>query len=533
MFFRVILCLFLFAATAYSRPAYPPPTRTGAPDVTIAVSADGQTVAIARSSGGGAKRYGRIELWNTRKGELQRTITGFDGPIWSMAFSKDGKSVITISTEYRDSKIQSSVKKASETVRAELKWWDTQSGEFVKRLPLGEEGIWRVEAGWSPAGDVLALVEHYGRGHYASIQDREDRGPFNDRPVISRWVNLEDVYLRLLDMQSGERRMKVENGDQTYYDQVTQLGRMAHPVFSKDGKLLAAVSSDDVHVWNVESGKRLQTIRKLNGIPKAIAFSPDARLIAVATAKSGWPSDSDITLREVSTSKEVNRLRGKNDSVSCLRFILEGRALLIGSLQYGAAIAMGTVKFWDLRENRFGKYDVHEGKAVSSLVHLPDRQAVLLQSGTEVEIRDVKTWNVLRTFEPPADDELEKTRHSRFVVSPNRAEAVGFSSDGITVSADLPGEGIRVWDRRTGGVRNRIPRQISDEVTATSSSGDFIAEATAKEVRLVNVVSGVHTIVPLRMPNQVSAIGLSRDGRSLVTADDVGYIRIWDVSSGQ
>ncbi|HET9787552.1 MAG TPA: hypothetical protein VFP47_10485, partial [Pyrinomonadaceae bacterium] len=81
MFFHLILCLFLFAVTASSRPVDQPKARTKAPDVTIAVSADGQIIAIARSSGGGEKRYARVELWNTRKGELQRTITGFDGPI--------------------------------------------------------------------------------------------------------------------------------------------------------------------------------------------------------------------------------------------------------------------------------------------------------------------------------------------------------------------------------------------------------------------------------------------------------------------
>lgn len=531
MFFRVILYLFLFTVTSYSLPVYPPTPTTNAPDVTIAVSADGQTVAIARSSGGGAKRYARVELWNTGNGELQRTITGFDGPIWSMTFSKDGKSIITISTSYGDSKIQSSVKKQSETVSAELTWWDTQSGAFVKRLPLGEEGVWRIEASWSPSDDLLALVEHYGRGHYASI---EDRGPFSEPTVSSRWVDAQDLYLRLLDARSGERRVKVEGGDQSYYGRVTQLGRMAHPAFSMDGKLLAAVSGDDVHVWNVDSGKKLRTIRKLTGTPKAIAFSPDGRLVAVATVNSRWPvADSDITLRELSTGKEVNKLRGKNDFILCLRFVLEGRALLIGSLQYGASIAMGTVKFWDLRENRLGKYDVREGKAVSSLVHLPDRRAVVLQAGSDVEIRDVKTWKVLHAFEPTSDDELEKTRHSRFLLSPSRADAVGFSSDGMTVSAELPGEGIRTWDRRTGGVRTRIPRPVSDEVTARSSSGDFIAEATAKEVRLVNLGSGVQTVVPMQMPNRVSAIGLSRDGRSLATADDVGDIRIWDLSSGQ
>lgn len=243
--------------------------------------------------------------------------------------------------------------------------------------------------------------------------------------------------------------------------------------------------------------------------------------------------ESDITLRDVSTGKEVNRLKGRNDSVSSLRFISDGKGLLIGTLQYGASSSMGTVKVWDLRANRLGQYNVAEGQAVSSVVHLADQRVVILQFGNDVEIRDVKTWKVLHAFEPTADDDREKTRHSRFVLSANRAEAVGFSSDGKTVSAALPGEGIRSWDRRTGGVRNRIPRGPADDVIATASNGDFIAEATAEEVRLVNLATGVHTVVPLRMANRVSAIGLSRDGRSLVTADDVGDIRIWDVSSGQ
>ena len=529
MCFRITLCLLLFVVIAYSRPVYPP-ARSGAPNVTFAVSPDGQTIAIARSSGGAAKRYGRVELWKTKNGDLLRTITGFNGPIWSMTFSRDGKSVITVSTEYRDLKIQSSVKNSSETAGAELTWWDAQSGEFVKRLPLGEEGIATAEASWSPSGDLMAFVDRYGRGHYVTV---EDPGAFNQRRSYQRWVSVEEVNLRLLDMHSGERRVKVESGQQSYSDQVTYLGFMAHPVFSADGKLLAAVSGRDVHVWNVATGKKFRTFAKFNGLPKAIAFSPDGQLIAVAAIRSGMTRNSDIILWETATGKEVKRVTGKNDDVSCLQFSSEGRALLIGSLQYDGKVLMGTVKVWALRENRLGKYDVQEGKAVTSLVHLPEQNAVVLQAGADVEIRDVKTWRVLRTFEPAADDDREKTRQSRFVLSSNHAEAVGFSKDGRTVSAVLPGEGIRSWDRRTGGVRNQIPREAFEEVTATASSGDFIAEATVKEVRLVNVVSGVQTVVPLRMPNRVSAIGLARDGRSLVTADDEGVVQIWDVSSGE
>ena len=534
MFFRLFLCLLLFAVTASSQIRWTPPPRTiDPPSVTIAVSPDGYTLALARSSGGSIKRFGRIELWDTVSGELQRTITGFDGPIWSMTFSKDGGSLITVSTEFRESKIQSSVKKRDDKVVAELKWWDTQSGEFVKRLSLGEEGISSVEASWSPAGDVLAVVERYSHRQVAPPLD--ERGAISQRITTPGWMFIEELNLRLLNANTGERRVKVEGGDQTYHAQIAFMARLEHPVFSPDGRLLAAVSGEDVVLWNVDTGRKLLTLRKLNGIPSALAFSPDGRLLAVAAVKGRMPEgNSELTVWEVPTGKSVNRLKGNNDSVSSLRFIAEGRALLIGSLQYHPEGAMGTVKVWDLRENRLGRYDVHEGNAVSSLIHLPDRRAVILQSGSDVELRDVKSWNVIYTFEPLDTDESESMRRSRFLMSANRALAVAFSSDGTTVSADLPGEGIRSWDSRTGGVKNRIPRQqTSDDVIATSSNGDFIVEATAKEVRLVDLINGDKKVLPLKAPGPISAIALSRDGRSLVTADDTGEIEIWDANTGQ
>jgi WD40 repeat protein len=534
MFFRSFLCLLLFAVTASSQIRWTRPPRTvEPPSVTIAVSPDGQMLALARSSGSSTKRFGRIELWDTKTGELQRTITGFDGPIWSMTFSRDGNTLITVSTEFRESKIQSSVKKRDEKVGAELKWWNTETGEFLKRLPLGEEGISSVEASWSPAGDVVALVERYSRRSVESPLD--ERGGLNPRMITGGWLFIEELNLRLLDANTGERKVKVEDGDQTYHAQVAFMARLEDPMFSPDGRLVAAISGEHVILWNVDTGRKFQTLKKLDGTPNTLAFSPDGRLLAVAATKGRMPEGgSELTVWEVSTGKSVNRLKGNNDFVSSLRFIAEGRALLIGSLQYQREGSMGTVKVWDLRENRLGRYDVHEGKAVSSLIHLRDRRAVILQSGSDVELRDVKSWQVIHTFDPPESDESESMRRSRFLMSANRALAVAFSSDGTTVSADLPGEGIRSWDSRTGGVKNRIPRQqSSDEVIATSSNGNFIVEATAKEVRLVDLVNGDKKVLPLKPPGPISAIALSRDGRSLVTADDTGEIEIWDVKTGQ
>ena len=508
--------------------------RHKAPAVNVAVSPDGLLVAVARSSGGITKRFSRFELWDTKTGELQRTITGFDGPIWSLTFSKDGRSVITVSTEFRDSKIESSIKDRHDKVFAELKWWDVQTGEFIKKLPLAEEGITSVEAAWSPEGDVFALVERYSRRQLTQI---------SLPTAIAQQINIptyepaEDIDLKLLDAQTAQRRVKIDDVAKTLHGHLVWLfGRMERPVFSPDGKMLAAMMAEEVIIWNTATGKKVRTLKKLSGWPAAITFSPDNRLVAVASVKGAMPGgESEISVWDIATGKPVNRLNGRNDAISSLQFVVRGQAILIGSLEYRPGLAMGTVKLWDLRDNRLKSADIHEGKAVQSFTLIHDQTAVVLQSGDEVEVRDARTWEVIHSFESNEDDKSEAMRRSRFILTANRAVGVAFSRDGTTVSAEIPGEGIRRWDARTGGVRSHIPRaQNSDDaVLAFSSDGDFVVESSAAGVRLRDLLNGTTREIPLDTDEPASALALSPDNRTLLTADETGVVHLWDVETGK
>src|ERR1044072_665206 len=342
-----------------------------APEVTTAVSPNGQTVAIARSSGGSEKRNVRVELWDSTSGALQRTMTGFDGPIWSLSFSKDNRSLITVSTEFHKPKTQPSNREEPDPQTAEVKWWDVHSGEFLRRKSLGSEGINSVEAGWSPAGDVVALVERYAPGQWMP--------PISERSIASEWVNRVELKLGLFDVHSLERRGKIEGGQQTVVGQAVFFARIAHPVFSSNGEMLAAVNGTDVKLWNVDSGKKFRTIKEFNGDPTAIAFSSDGEQVAVAAVDGRMPGGkSEIRVLAVSSGRLLNELNGLNDSVACLEFAANDRLLMIGTLQYEPQRAIGTVKLWDLRNNRLFRYDVIEGKAVSSMTLIPNNQTVVL-----------------------------------------------------------------------------------------------------------------------------------------------------------
>jgi WD40 repeat protein len=534
MFFRVFSCVILLTITAAAQPRgfTPEPAK---PSSAVAVSPDGNIVAVARGNTGASRRYGRVELWNARTGELLHTITGFDGPVWSLTFSPDGKTLTTVSTEYRESKIQTKVRDREEKVVGELKWWNTETGEFIKKVSVADEGVVGLEATWSAAGDVIALIERRAEGQ---LTDISVPGAFGQRTTVARYVSFDETELKLLDAQTGERRIKLEDASTRQRGFLGHLfTRLEHAVFSPDGTKVAVLAGEDVKIWDVRTGKKIRMVKKLDGWPSALAFSGDGQIVAVASVKGRMPGgESEISLWEVATGKSVNKLKGKNDLIAALQFAAGDRALLIGSLQYEQDSATGTVKMWDLRENRLGRFNVHENEAVSSFTLIPNENAVVVQSGSEVEIRDTKTWEVKYAFEPTEVNDNDSMRRSGFLLSAKRALAVSFSADGTTVSAEIPGEGTRVWDVRTGELKERIPReQASDGVLTASSNGGLIVHASAHDeagqiqVRNAKTESLIRTI---EAGQRVTAVAIDLSGELLAVARADYSIGVWDLKTG-
>lgn len=406
-----------------------------------------------------------------------------------------------------------------------------------------------------------------------------------------------DRSVRLLDVTSNECTHKFvppgapasagDAGPAVSAEGVTQSSsldaRSQTLAFAPDGQRLASCAGSSVILWDLPTGRLVATLAAHTDRVTGVAFSPDGRSIASASA------DRAVILWDLDTLQPRHTLASHLDRASCVAFSLDSRivasaswdgSVILWSAADGTCLASlegfdcwvhsvafapdgrtlaagdihGNVKIWDIATGQCIK------TIPAHIEEMPEplRPAVTLAYSprgdtlaTASPLGVLKLWDV-----SPSQPMLTLPGHA------GSALAASFAGDtGILISRDQRGA-VRLWDLSTGKCTRTFagpdalePAPVpaawdnpdlseQQQSLAVTPDGKRIAAiaATGRTVVVYDTVSGEAAIVPPGAPATAPSAGgvasflrlaFSPDGRTLAAASADGSIRLLDAASLQ
>lgn len=194
--------------------------------LTVGVSRDRRLIAAGNERGD-------VTLWEAETLQKTRTLSGLGGPVYALAFNRDGSELSAVTNEPSE--------------RPKVIVWDVQSGD--RRTTFSGH-----------TGPVTAV----------------------DMPAGQDWVASasSDGSLKLWAAASGDEVRSIQAP--------TEQGWYSSIAFSPDGALLVTGTlAGDVEFWNAASGERLSSYNLQAGTILALSFRPDGGQVAVATRDAG------------------------------------------------------------------------------------------------------------------------------------------------------------------------------------------------------------------------------------------------------
>ena len=450
--------------------------------------------------------YGRLGLYDCRRGKRKEQFLGTSSFVRAIAFSPDGTTL------------------ASGTIDGQTQLWNVASGH-PRPVTIPQPGPIRA-LHFSPDGRRLAVHAHDGTARIWQLPDRPipeegANGP-NRRLVVDGGATFAPGGGHALILGPRQNANRIVASDNRPVGGPLQRAWPAAPLLasSPDGRRWATASHDpnsiasELRLWDAEGRPIGDSLAHRNWIVR-LAFSKDGKTLA-ATGYGGR-----VWLYDAETGKPARApLRIDRVGMS-LAFSPDRRLLAVGTGPSSPVGLSVQLQLWDYAAGRLER-TVDLPEWATGLTFSPDGRSLLVRfdhtlyqtSYTQYRIWDVATLS-------PRGEPLSCPAPPR--------EAVVFLQDHRLLTRG-PG-GVWEWDFATSRPsRLAIPMSGSVQALAADPSARWIVSLNEAGAAQLYDASTYRAVGPLlRAEQPIVGLSFTDDGKSIVAAVDGFRMRTWRI----
>jgi len=277
-------------------------------------------------------------------------------------------------------------------------------------------------------------------------------------------------------------------------------------VVTPDGKHVISGSDDNtLRVWDIESGKEIQTLEVLTCSVDAVAVTPDGKHAILGSY------DNTLRVWDIESREEIQTLEGHTSWVSAIAVTPDGKNAISGSWD-------NTLRVWDIKSGKEIQTLKGHNNWVNAVALTPDGKHAISGSRDNT----LKVWDIERGKEIQA-----LKGHNNWVSS------VAVTTDGKHAISGSCDNTLRVWDIESGEEMQTLEGHTSwvSSVAVTPDGKHAISGSYDKTLRVWDIENRKEMQTLEGHNDSVSSVAFMPDGKHAISGSFDKTLRVWDIES--